>query len=121
MNTKEGIRIINYVANQAHGRHLDIGAALILVFQEKTEEAADFIAAGYPKDLTSWPFIHADKEALGISAKKAADDIIKTKAEWVAIAAQVERIRIKAILDLRKRKANVDKVVHTAVEQLNRI
>ncbi len=99
MNINEGIRIITYAANQVHARKLTIGFGMVLVFHEKVTEATDYIAAGYPKDLIGWPFIHADKEARGVSAKKAADDIIKVKSEWVSIAAEVERIRIKAVLD----------------------
>ena len=75
-----------------------------MVYQEKAEEAADYVAAGYPTigSPNEYPFVHADSIAFGITHQAAADAIVAQKAVWVSVGAQIEQERLggkKAIDD----------------------
>ncbi len=93
---------IDTTAERARLRHVTPGSGQAMAYQEKGEEAADYIAAGYPADLTSYPFIQAEVNATGKTATEAADDIITQKAAWVTVGASIEEERLagkKAVTD----------------------
>lgn len=96
---------IDAKAEEVRSRHLTPGSGQTMTYQEKAEEAADFIAAGYPVgDLASYPFIQADMNALGLTAEQAADAIVAAKSSWIAIGTQIEELRLGG-------KKNVDEAV----------
>lgn len=94
------IRVINKEAEHARARHITLGAGQSQVYLEKAEEAADFIAAGYP-NTNGYPYIEAEVEATGQSPQEVADNIINAKGKWQAISAQIEKARIGGIQSVR--------------------
>jgi len=121
MNINEGTRIINFTADQAHSRITTLGFGMVLVFHERVEEATDYVAAGYPQNLSAWPFIKASKEAQGISAKKAADNIISDKSEWIIKAVQIETIRQTAITKMQENNVDIEKIVKNVEFELDKV
>ncbi len=81
-------------AERTRLRYITNGAGQAMAYQEKSEEAADYIAAGYPADLTGYPFMQAEINATSKTKEVDADDIISQKAAWVAIGASIEEERL---------------------------
>ncbi len=96
----EGIFTIDDEAEQKRLAFITGGAGQAMVYQEKGEEATDFITAGYPADLTGYPFIQAEVTATGLTPTEAADGIVAQKAAWISIGAQIEQIRLAGKKDL---------------------
>jgi len=78
------------------------GVGQSLIYQKKEKEAADYVAAGYPIDLSSYPFIQAESNATGNSPTVCADNIVAMSAQWILAGASIEEIRLtgkKAVSD----------------------
>jgi len=75
-------------------RHLTAGAGQIITYQEKADEAGDYVAAGYPVGLSGYPFIQAEVNATNKTATQAADDILTQQSAWIIVGAQIEELRI---------------------------
>ena len=95
---------IDRVAERSRLRYITPGSGQSQVYKEKGEEATDFIAAGYPNDLSSYPFIQAEVNATGKTRQQVADDIIAAKSVTVAVLAAIEQSRLSG-------KKNVDDAV----------
>lgn len=110
-NTAERIRL----------KYITGGAGQALVYNEKGEEAADYIAAGSPVDLANYPFIQAEVNATGKSATQCANDILAQKAAWITKGAQIEQVRIgaKTTIDLATSIVEVELEKVTALSELS--
>ena len=90
-----------------------------MTYQEKGEEATDFIAAGYPDNVSSYPFIQAEVDATGNSPAKVADGIINKKATWIVVGSKIEKIRlggkqtIAASVDATSVNSNCSVIIET--------
>lgn len=102
-------------------KYITGGAGQALVYNEKAEESADYIAAGSPADLTNYPFIQAEVNATGKSATQCANDILAQKAVWITKGAQIEQIRIgsKTTIDLATSVVEVELERVTALSELS--
>lgn len=87
-------------AETARQRYITPGAGQTMAYQEKSDEAADYAAVGYPADLSSYPFIQSEVNATGKSAHQAVDDILAKRSAWVTKGAAIEEIRVKAKLNI---------------------
>lgn len=65
-----------------------------MTYQEKADQAADFVAAGYPTDVSNYPFIQAEMDAMEKTKEQAADDILLQRAAWISAGAMIERHRL---------------------------
>jgi len=87
-------------AGIARTRYITVAPGQGLTYQEKAEEAADYIAAGYPAPtgsppmLEDYPFLQAEVDATGKTHAQAADDILNQKSAWIAAGAQIEKHRL---------------------------
>lgn len=80
------------------------GEVMSAVYIEKTQQAIEFAAAGYPTApnvLKNYPFIKEESEALGRTPKQVADSIIAARAAWIQEMAKLEGIRLKGKDDIR--------------------
>lgn len=82
-------------AEYARSLYITLGSGMAQVYDEKLEEASDFIAAGYPLETRGYPYIEAEMEALDKKAKQVADDIVNAKSNWQQASVQIEKIRLK--------------------------
>lgn len=123
MDIDEGTLLINYAAERAHRRHISsgIGFGLILGYQEKVEEAADFIAANYPKKISGFPMIQSTAKAIGKSAREVADNTIAEKAKWIKNAAKIEGYRLEAFTHMEEVDADIESIVKHAISHLDKI
>lgn len=125
-------------AEKARLRYITNGAGQSMAYQEKSEEAADFIAAGYPTgspqgspigsvgspiSLPGYPFIEAEVRATGKTAKQVADDIVAQKAAWVAVGALIEEVRLggKKAIDEAIDSADIEDVKNDTIAILEAI
>lgn len=83
--TAENVRL-NYITS---------GSGQGIVYQEKVDEASDFIAEGYPKLTDNYPFIRAEVNATGKTSKQVVDDIIAAKSTCISKLAVIEEERLK--------------------------
>jgi len=91
---------IDRAAEQARLRFITWGTGQAMTYSEKSDEAADFVAAGYPADVSSYPFIQAEMNALGETATEVADRILAKKSAWITAGAAIEEIRLKGKNDI---------------------
>lgn len=94
-----------------------------LTYAEKSDEATDYVAAGYPADLSSYPFIAAEVAATSKSNAQAADDILAQKSAWIAVGAQIEQQRLggKVQIDAAADESAVDTIVTNTKAALDAI
>ncbi len=85
---------IDQAAERARLRHVTDGAAQAMVYLQKGNEADAFITAGYPADLTGYPFIQAEMNASGQTKEQAADAIKTKRDAWVTLGANIEEERL---------------------------
>ena len=130
---------IDEAAEAARLRYITYGSGQAMAYQEKGDEAADFIAAGYPVgspsgspigsvigspvSLPGYPFIEAEVKATGKTPRQAADDIVAQKAAWVAVGATIEQSRLggKKKVDEALDAADVNNERDDAIAELNAI
>lgn len=113
-DVQQGARIeIDGYAEAARMRFLTNGAGQAMTYQEKSEQAADYVAAGYPADTSSYPFVQAEIEATGKTKEQAADDILTKKSEWIAVGSLIEKHRIggKVQIDAATTPEEVQQIV----------
>ncbi len=86
---------IDRIAESVRLQYITGGAGQAVAYLDKSNEAADYKAAGYPADLTVYPFIQAEVNATGKTNQDAADDILTERSNWIAKASAIEEERLK--------------------------
>lgn len=71
-----------------------------LQFLEETEEAADYAAAGYPADATSFPHVAIEAIILAQTPTVVADRILAKKSAWITNSAKIKGIYLGVVRDL---------------------
>ena len=111
---------VDNMAEATRLKYVTPGSSQAMTYQEKGDEAADYVANGYPVDLSSYPFIQAEVNATGNTATQAADNILAQKSAWIMIGAAVEEVRIggKINIDVATNEAEVEVARLAAVTAL---
>ncbi len=119
----EGKLVIDASAGRARSRYITTAPGQEMTYLEKSEQAADYVTAGYPADTSNYPFIQAEMNATGLSKEDAADGILAQKSAWIAIGVQIEEHRLggKAAVDAATDLAGVDSAVAAAVALLDAV
>jgi hypothetical protein len=86
---------IDQAAERARLRFITGGIGQALVYQEKAEQASDYVAAGYPSDLLSYPYLQAEVNATGKSSKDIAKGILHQRSIWIRTGASIEEARLR--------------------------
>jgi len=94
-NQASALNRIDQSAERARLRHVTGGIGQALVYQEKAEQAVDYITAGYPSDLSAYPYLQAEANATGKDSTQIADDILTQRSMWIAVGAQIEEERLR--------------------------
>lgn len=107
--------IVDDYAGTTRSRFITVAPGQEMTYQEKAEEAADYVTAGYPADTSNFPFVAAEIAATGKPKEQAADDILAQKSAWIVVGAQIERIRLggKVQIDAAANISEVDGVVNS--------
>jgi hypothetical protein len=85
---------IDDAAEKIRLKYVTDGAGQAMTYQLKATEADAYITAGYPADVTPYPFIEAEASATGQTATAVANGIIAQRDAWVVIGSQIEAIRL---------------------------
>lgn len=114
---------IDNVAGNARTRYITSAPGQEMTYLEKSEEAADYAAAGYPADTTNYPFVAADATAYSITPQQAADQILAQRAVWITAGAQIEQVRLngKNQVNTATTQQDVQLIVETTISALNAI
>ncbi len=121
MKIKEALLQLGYAVDRAHKKHITYGFGQAMVYQEKADEATDYLAAGYPENISGYPLLNAEKEATGKSVIQVADGIIAKKSKWISTATKIEKIRLTAITKFKIPNANFEAELEYAKSCLDKI
>lgn len=93
------------------------------VYWEKTQEAIDYAAAGFPSSVENYPFIAVDVDITGQTGEQVALNILAKRRQWLNVAAKTEKIRKIARKQITTCRTNqeVDEVVNNTLLHLNSI
>lgn len=83
---------INTAAGEARARYITVAIGQEATYLLKEHQAREFKAAGYPPGNVP-SMVQAEMDAFGTDAQTAADVVIATADNWIALAATIERIR----------------------------
>ena len=91
------------------------------VYREKADQVIEYVAAGYPTDVTTYPFIRAEVNATGLTSQQAADAIIVARQAWMTKMADIEEQRRKGnvLIDSVTTVSDVDAAKDAAIVALN--
>lgn len=90
---------IDAAAEMARGRWLTLGAGQAMVYQQKEKEAAAVraaIAAGTTITPADYPHLVAEIGITSESIAGVADVVLAMAAQWLAVSAQIEKLRLSA-------------------------
>jgi hypothetical protein len=95
----DAVATINGAAEAARERYITPGYGQVAVYLLKEGDARAYAAANYPSaQLANYPFVNAERLAMGSTGQAAADFIITTADAWRAKAAEIEQARRSGIL-----------------------
>lgn len=97
---KEQIVLVNKTAGESRTKYVTDIPFQEAAYQAKEADVRRYKLAGYPADLTLYPFTAAEANATGVSAQDAADSVILQADQWVMISAEIERLRRKASVEI---------------------
>lgn len=117
----EALYTIDALAENARQEYLGVGPAQMMVYNEKFNEASDYLVDDMPEDVSKYPFINAEVGATGKSAEQVANDIIDEKGKWISFNAKVERVRLAAKTHIKEAQTveSIDNIVETAAEHID--
>ena len=121
MDIDEAIIRLNYAAEAAHRKHLTFGYGHMAMYMEKAEEAADYVAANYPKNMGGYPLIEVEAKSMKKSQKDVADAIIRKRSIWIKSTTKIEKIRFSAKYKLENKKGVMETVLEKAIKDLDKI
>lgn len=101
-NQESAFNRIDQCAERARLRHITGGIGQALVYQEKAEQAVDYITAGYPSDLSSYPYLQAEAAATGKDSVQIADDVLTHRSVWIRTCAEIEYERLRGKKAIRE-------------------
>jgi hypothetical protein len=119
-------RQIDEAAGRARSRYITAAPGQEAVYQLKADEAAAYVAAGYPTGGTTaddYPLLHAEATATGSTMAGIADMVLALRAAWVQIAATIEGLRMggKRDVELADDIPEVEGLVSTTITALDAV
>ena len=116
-------RTIDRYAGNIRGKFVTTVPGQEMTYQEKAEQAADYVAASYPADTSNFPFIQAEIDATSKTKEQAADDILSQRATWITIGAAIEQHRLsgKKQVDEASTEEDVKNIVDSTIALLDAI
>ena len=112
---------IDLAAGRARARFITTAPGQESVYQLKREHALNYAAAGYTGDVPA--MVAAEAVAQGITEQAAADFILATAEQWIAVAAQIEQLRQagKTAVRAAGTVAEIETIVSDTLDGLNAI
>lgn len=93
------------------------------IYREKAEQAVEYAVAGYPYDLSLFPFIEAEVEATGLTPQEAAEIIMLARQKWMFFVTNIEKERRKGKINIEKATTirDVEIARDNAIEALQKV
>lgn len=85
---------IDAAAGKVRARYITVTAGQSETYQQKADDCASYKAAGYPADVSSYPWVMAEAAAQGVTHQVAADLVLSTKTAWSSVGAAIEEARL---------------------------
>lgn len=113
-------KLVDQHAERSRMQLITPGYGQMLIYQEKCEEAVDYIAAGCPQDLSQYPLILCEVNATNKTGQQTAEDIIAAKSSWITQAANIEQVRLgaKKQIDSATTEQQVYDILHLAIDSM---
>ncbi len=113
--------IVDAKAENVRLRYITGGAGQAAIYVEKGLQAEAYVAAGYPVDLTNYPFIQAEVNVTGNTATVCANNLVTQKTSWIIKGAQIEQQRLlgKNAIDAATDLTTVDSARLAALANLD--
>lgn len=87
---------IDKAAGEARKRYVTVAPGQSATYVAKALEAERYMAAGAPLDMTGYPLVKAEMDALGYAdGRTAATNILQARDSWLQKGAQIELLRLK--------------------------
>jgi len=114
---------IDNMSEMARQKIMTIGYGQALVYIEKFEEAADFVAENYPNDLSSYPFIRNESQEFNESSRIVADRILAKKSEWLGKASKIEIARLsgKRLTRTAKSIEEINGIMSATTDRIHKV
>ena len=91
----EAKREIDEAAGRTRAKYITTVQGQAETYQMKAADAEAYKAAGYPADTTNHPWVAAEAAAQGKTPQQATDFLLATRAQWVQLGTEIERVRLQ--------------------------
>ena len=115
---------VNIAAGEARTRYVTAVPSQDATYQMKLEDARAFKLANYPEaNLSNYPFVTGESQALSSTGQVAANLIIGTYNSWVFLAAYIEKTRRSANENIKRETvwSNCSVIADAAINKLDAI
>lgn len=118
---REKIKFVEELISDLRSQFASSFASQNEIYWEKTQEAIDYAAAGFPASVENYPFIAVDMELTGQTGEQVTLNILAKRRAWLSIAAKTERIRKVMRTQIQSCHTNeeVDEVAKNTLLALN--
>lgn len=121
MTIIDALQQINHCADKAHNRHTTQRSKQLIFYNKKTEQAADYLAARCPNNLSGYPLIKAEINSTNKTGKEVANEIIKSRKELLSISSKIEKLRKNGKLKIYDAGNNIKEVVNQIINELDKL
>lgn len=90
----DAVQKIDTAAGEVRAKYLTIIPGQSETYMYKLADCQQYIADGYPANVTAYPWVDSESLAQGKSAADAADFVVATYLQWRGIGIQIEQLRI---------------------------
>jgi len=104
----QAVKQINAVIAEVRLRYITDLPGQEALYQRKEAHAQAYKDAGYPADLTGFPLIAAETGITAPTSQALADLWLTNAADWEAIAATLEAIRMTAVMAVKGATTRAD-------------
>ena len=92
----EHLAKIDELTGQARLKYITSAPGQDIIYALKRDEATKYVAAGYPSDLTDYPFIAAESTATLKTPTQVVDTILAKCQAWITAGAVIDAQKQKA-------------------------
>ncbi len=109
----EAITTVDTLAGQKRLQYITNIPGQEVTYTAKLKDAQAYILAGYPSDVTTYPWIKAEADAPGSTPIQVADLIVVTAQTWTDVGSKIEGARQAAKIAINNATSVVD--IRTAI------
>jgi hypothetical protein len=114
---------IDTLAEDFRTSYITSGSCQTMVYDEKYNEAIDYVTKKYPSDLNDFPYIATESEITGKTGKVVADTILARRSECMSNNVKVEtcRLLVKQKITNVSKQTDINALIVEFTEMLTQI